>query len=190
MYGRFRPIISAPFLALGRSLLLRKKDIFKDYQGYTQGRAKLFRRRLPGLLFQNLLLLDQYLQVMFKVKLPLLLGRSIVCDRYVYDTIITDIMPVVDLHCPPERILAIIRAYASRLPKPDFIFLADAPEEIALARKTDVPSIEYLRERRQVYLEVGRKLGMTFLDGTRPLELLKSEIETRILQEAKSIATE
>jgi dTMP kinase len=171
-------------------LLLRKKDIFKDYQGYTQGRAKLFRRRLPGLLFQNLLFFDQYVQVMFKIKLPLMLGRNVVCDRYIYDTIITDIMPVVDLSCSPDRIIAIIRNYASRLPKPDFIFLADAPEEIALSRKTDVPSIEYLRERRQVYLEVGRKLGMAFLDGTKRLELLKSEVETRIFQAAKSIATE
>ena len=190
VYGRYRPIIAAPFLALGRSMLLHDKDVFKDYKKYTQSRGKLFRRRLPRVLFQNLLLFDQFIQIMVKIKISLMLGRNIVCDRYVYDTIITDIMPVVDLHCPPEKILAVIKSYISFLPKPDLVFLIDVPEEIAYQRKNDVPSIEYLRERRQVYLDVGRKLGMTVLDGTKPLEQLKSEIETCIFQEAESISTE
>lgn len=190
VYSRFRPIISAPFLALGRSMLLHNKDIFKDYKGYTQSRAKLFRRRLPRALFQNLLLFDQFLQIMFKVKIPLMLGRNIVCDRYVYDTIITDIMPVVDLYCPSGKIVEIIKRYASLLPKPDFTFLADVPEEIAFSRKTDVPSIDYLKERRQTYLDVGRRLGMTILDGTKQLEQLKSEIEEHIFQETESMSTE
>ena len=190
VYGRFRPIISAPFLALGRSMLLKGKDIFKDYQGYTQSRAKLFRGRLPRVLFRNLLLFDQFVQIMLKINFPLMLGRNIVCDRYAYDTIITDIMPVVDLYCPSEKMIAIIRSYASLLPKPDFVFLADVPEEIAYGRKTDVPSLDYLTERRQTYLEVGRNLGMTVLDGTKQLELLKSEVETKVLQKTHQVSTE
>ncbi len=190
VYGRYRPIIFAPFLALGRSMLLHDKDVFKDYKRYTQSRRKLFRRRLPRVLFQNLMLFDQFLQIILKIKVPLLLGRNIVCDRYTYDTIITDIMPVIDLHCPPERIIALIESYASLLPKPDFTFLADVPEEIAYQRKNDVPSIEYLKERRQVYLDVGQKLKMAVLDGTKPLELLKSEIETIVFQKTGLIPAE
>ena len=185
VYGRYRPIISAPFLALGRSTLLRDKDIFKDYKGYTQSRRKLFRKRLPRVLFQNLLLFDQFLQIMFKIKVPLMLGRNIVCDRYAYDTIITDIMPVIDLNRSLEEMLTVIKSHLSLLPKPNLIFLVDVPEEIAYQRKADVPSIEYLRERRQVYLDVGRKFGMSVLDGTRELELLKSEMRNTVLQKIK-----
>ena len=62
-------------------------------------------------------------------------------------------------------------------PKPDIAFLIDLPEEIAYQRKNDTPSIGYLKERREIYLNIGNEYEMMILDGTKSLEELKIEIE-------------
>jgi len=50
-------------------------------------------------------------------------------------------------------------------PKPDFVFMIDLPEEVAFNRKNDIQSVEYLKERRQLYLEMSDKYGFIKING-------------------------
>lgn len=179
VYNRLRPFISRPVYLVGRALLFRGKDIFKDYSGYSHTKRRLFKNRFLSLAYGYLLLFDYFFQVMLKVKLPLMLGKNIVCDRYIFDTVITDL--AVDMNYSPEKIRRVLRRYLALFPKPDITFLVDVPEEVAYRRKNDVPSIDYLKERRMVYLSVGQEFGMMILDGSKDLAELESEVQNKVL---------
>jgi len=127
------------------------------------------------------LMFDYSLQIIFKVKLPLIFGKNIVCDRYIYDTMITDLS--VDMNYSRDKVTNVLKNLLRFFPEPNITFLIDVPEEIAYKRKDDTPSIEYLRERREIYLDVGRKYGMIILDGSKRLEELQLELQSVIKKE-------
>jgi dTMP kinase len=115
---------------------------------------------------RQLIVLDYFLSTVIKIKIPLMRGRNIVCDRYVYDL-------QADLLRQHKRTGRILRRL---LPKPDKVFLIDLPEEVAFKRKNDVPSIDYLTQRRGGFLDLAKQYNMTVLDGSKPLKELRSQI--------------
>jgi dTMP kinase len=172
VYNRYVPIILRPVMLMGKLLFLHNKDFYGDYSEYSN-KKKTASKKHPLLsgLYQHLLLFDYFFQILFKVKLPLLFGKNIVCDRYIYDTIVTDLS--VDFNYTEEDVKTSLSKILSPFPTPDITFLIDLPEEIAYQRKDDVPSIEYLRDRRKMYLYMGEEYKMMILDGTMPLDNLK-----------------
>jgi len=177
VYGRFQPLMLSLVNFIGRVLFLHGKDIFKDYIEYSHTKKALFGNRLLSSIYGLLLLFDYFFQIIFKIWLPIMLGKNIICDRYIYDTIVTDL--AVDLNYSQKKIERMLKTCLSFFPKPDLVFLVDVPEEIAYYRKNDVPSINYLKDRRRIYLDMGHKCGMKILDGLKELV----ELETAILSE-------
>ena len=180
VWNRFESsIVLRPFMIIAKVLFLHGKDMFDDYIEYSYSKKKLFKNRFLSAMYQYNVLLDYSLQIFLKIKVPLIFGKNIICDRYIYDTIV-DLK--VDLHYPDAKIKNILKNLFYLLPKPELIFLIDVPEEIAFQRKDDTPSIEYLRERRNIYLNIGKEYGMVILDGSKKLEELQCEIERRVFQ--------
>ncbi|AGK60070.1 Thymidylate kinase [Archaeoglobus sulfaticallidus PM70-1] len=178
VYARLVPRISKPVMTIGRFLFLRNKDISKNYTEYLHSKKRLLRCQIVSKIYTLILLCDYIIQVILKIKIPLMFGKNIVCDRYIYDTIITDI--AIDMNYSEEYILDLLKKCFLLIPEPDFVFLIDAPEEIAYSRKDDVPSIEYLKARRQIYLKIGKKCCMFVLDGTKNIKELLSELESEV----------
>jgi len=125
-----------------------------------------------NLLYRYLILVDYLFSSVPKVSVPLALGRNIVSDRYVYDVIGG---PLAN-HPFMEKVAL------SLLPKPDLIFLVNLPEEVAYQRKDDVPSIEYLKKRKAIYLSMEKKLKVTTIDGSKKLEELRYIIVTEAMK--------
>ena len=64
------------------------------------------------------------------------------------------------------------------LPEPTLTILLDLPEEVAFERKTDVPHVQYLRERRGRYLELASRPEVERLDGrVSPTTLLDALLQ-------------
>ena len=63
-------------------------------------------------------------------------------------------------------------------PQPDLTFLLDLDENIAFSRKNDVSSIEYLKERRGLYLDLASRFGFTILDGNKPTAELCDKVNS------------
>ena len=176
VYARLTPIISKPFMWIGRLIFLHGKNMFENYSDYSNTkRMAIERNSFLSRSYQQILLFDYFFQVFFKVKISLIFNKNIVCDRYVYDTVITDLS--VDMNYSKDKVIGMLDNLLRFFPEPDTTFLIDIPEEIAYQRKNDTPSIEYLRERRDTYLNVGNKYKMVILDGTKKLEELQCEIE-------------
>lgn len=181
VYARHNPYLLKPFILIGDLVFLRKKDIFKNYEEYSYTKKKAIKKHsFLSRGYQQILLFDYMLQIFFKVKLLLVLSENIVCDRYVYDTVITDLS--VDMNYSKDRVIKLLNSLLHFFPKPNITFLIDVPEELAYQRKDDIPSIEYLKERRKMYLDVGKEYGMVILDGSKTLDELECEIEQRVFQ--------
>lgn len=179
VYGRLEPFILKPFIMLGGKMFLRGADMFEDYAKYSVVKNRAIKQHsFLFSFYRRILLFDYLLQILFRVRIPFMRGKIIICDRYVYDTIITDLS--VDTNYSKSEITDLIKRFFYITPKPDLAFLIDLPEEVAFQRKDDTPSMEYLRERRNIYLNIGREYGMIILDGSKELDELEGLIRKEV----------
>lgn len=178
VWNTYRPFLTWPFMALARVVFFHDKDAFKDYSGYSGTKKKLFRNRLLSWTYENLKLFDYLCRNLVTVRLPLALGRTVVSDRYVHDVVAN---LTVDLGYTKNKTSRMFHKQFPVFHRPDAVFLIDVPEEIGYRRKTDTPSVEFLKERRRVYLEIGRDCGSIVLDGSRSQDELGIEIERYVL---------
>ena len=175
VYARLVPIIFRPLLVVGNLLFLRSKNINNDYEDRLHTKKNTLKRHIfLSKIFYTIMLFDYSLQLLCKIKIPVLLNKNIVCDRYIYDTVITDI--AVDMGYSEDRIFNLIERCLSILPTPDIAFLIDLPEEVAYNRKDDIDSIEYLRDRKKHYLSIANKYKMIMVEGDKSREEIEREI--------------
>jgi len=179
IYARFKPFLFRPILKGGEFIFKKNKSECKIKDWYDERKYKkiCFMKKHPYLrnAMYGIMLFDYYLQLLYKIQIPLLAGRNIVCDRYIFDTIITDISVDVDLS--EREQVKIINKLLSIFPKPDIIFMLDAPEEVAFERKDDIVSIEYLADRRKNYLNLIKYFDIIKLNGTTPMDELRQTIK-------------
>ncbi len=181
VYGRLNPQILRPFIEISNYLFLRKENRLGEYTSYRSTKKKIIAKyRILFWVYQNILLLDCSLQLIYKIVIPRIFNMSLVCDRYIYDTVVNDIS--LDLDLSEENMLRLLDRFFYLFPKPDVAFLIDLPEEDAYQRKNDIPSITYLRERRNLYLTIAHKYGMIILDGSKDLNELTSIVEKRLIE--------
>ena len=173
VYARFNPIFFKLIINLSKMIFINGDN---DYVERTNSKKNVLENHnFLSNIYYNFMLTEYYFQLLFKIKIPLLLGKNVICDRYIFDTIITDIS--VDLNMKNEEILLLINKYLKKLPKPDIIFLIDVNEHTAYKRKDDIESIEYLKDRKNGYLYFSSKYGNAIrIDGEREKEEIESEI--------------
>lgn len=172
-----------PFMKIGRSLFAKGKSKEKDYPGFSMEKRKRFsKHRILFLPYKFLLFLDYAPQVFRKVVFPLLRGRRLVSDRYVYDTVIN---MGLNMKYDSPKVVRSIKSFLSIFPRPDITFLIDVPEEVAFSRKDEILAIEYLEERRYIYLEIAKAFNMPILDGTKSLDVLIQEVLEKIRRSEK-----
>jgi len=186
VWGNVRPFFLKPFILIAKLMFVRGKDKFKDYAGHSTAKRSAFKKYFGlSYLYHFLVWLDYLPQVFFKITVPLFFGTNVVCDRYVYDTLIDMAQ---NLGYSNERVLDMVRKYLKMFPAPDLVFFLDTPEETAIQRKDDIPSIEYLRERREMYVGIREACGMLVLDGSRDLAELNGTLKGEVLERLKDVA--
>lgn len=185
VWGKHRPILLYPFYRLAQILFLQNEDAHKDYQSHKETKNSAIDDH-PVLvrIYLSVMLIDQLFQIAFKVQIPLLLGQTVVCDRYIFDTVIVDIAS--DFGFTDEKAMRWIHLLMRLAPTPDSVVLIDVPEEISLERKDDIPSEAYLRQRRDRYHKFVDRFNLTVVDGTKqPNEVQEAVIES-LLEQGKS----
>jgi thymidylate kinase len=183
VHSRYMPLLTKPLIFIGQKLFMKNEDLYRDYRNYSD-KKKIAIANHPNLtkIYKYLLFLDYYIQIFYKVNINIYLGKNIVCDRYIYDTIITDL--AVDFKYTEDQIRNIIYRLNSFILRPDILYLIDIDEDIAFQRKNDIPSIHYLEDRRKLYLILTHLPQTSILDGSSdPDDLMNhvySEINTRL----------
>lgn len=166
-YVRIIPFLSRIVMWLGRVMILRKSYQSNDYLAYRRDiKARL---KNPLLAFPYLISIsfDYFVQVWVKL-LPHIFSRSIlVLDRYVYDTVISDM--AAHMHMDDAKVNHLIDLWFHFIPRPNRTYLIFAPEAVSFSRKEDIPHIEYLRERIHWYEYLEERKEVRVLDGKRPI---------------------
>ncbi len=102
-------------------------------------------------------------------------GGMVVIDRYYFDFFIDQRR--YRMRVPPS----LIEFGYKLLPKPDLVFLLDAPPEVLQRRKREVPAEESARQRSAFVELMKRVRNSVTLDATRSPENLAAEVRTRAL---------
>jgi len=160
VWTRWVPITLKPVIILTK-ILLFKRSIARalarsneDYIEYRSAKRRYLKKSLAKI-WQNMVLFDYLLQVLIKIRIPLLFGNVVVCDRYVYDTLVDF---AVDSSCSKGKFKNMLKMHvASLFPKPDVLFLLDVPEEVALKRKSDIRALTHLLDRRDFFLALAKE---------------------------------
>ncbi len=170
VWNRFEPwLVALPWKVI-RGVFLPRHE---GYVRYLQAKRRLLRNRLLPRLFLYSLLLDCWIQTQLKVRLPLVAGKTVICDRYFYDTLV-DIS--VDLGSSWSHSRALLYNFQRFIPQPNVTFLLDLPAAEALSRKADTPSLEYLMERRRLFLKLAGEIDATVVNAREKTEEVRSTI--------------
>ena len=178
VWCRGRPFVTLPLLMLGRKLLgapsllrtprvakVETEETAQAEAEYQEAKTRLLGRGLLGRLWLWLNLAERLAEAWARVGPGLLAGRTLVVDRYVYDSLVDLAAARGEADCSsvwsPRGLLAKL------LPKPHVVFFIDVDVDTAMSRKPDVPSRRYLELRRGLYADLSRELGWVVLDGTQ-----------------------
>ncbi len=156
--NRWRPLFSLPLLAVLRRL------------GYARvhvtGGVYIVETKFPkgsrlASLWCVLTQTENVVKAVPKVFLPLLLGATVISDRYVLDMLVDGMAGLHDRSGHTRLGFQLLRI----LPRPDKSFVMDIDPEVAFSRKPDLPKLSDYIERLNLYHQFGGNLGATFVNG-------------------------
>lgn len=175
------PTILKPVTELGKLFLNKRMNVnTTDYREFTAAKKNLFKNHFLAVMWMYYVVFDYALQIFIKISIPLLFGRSIICDRYIYDILINLCtrygLPEYDVfRILKNRIMALF-------PKPTFIFFLDVPEKVAFERKGDIPTLGYLIEHRKLYLKLADILGIMRIESSGDPEKIHHRITEKVVE--------
>lgn len=146
--------------------------------GRNAARNRAFARPWVRQLWLRLAMLDLLWVYGIRVRAWLLAGKTVVCDRYLWDTLVD-----FRLNFPADRVeeMWLWRLLARVSPRPSaaFLMLVPVDESLRRSRQKAEPfpdSAETLTARREQYLSLAASAGWTMLDGTLPIQILAGQI--------------
>jgi thymidylate kinase len=163
IWSRWHPLLSLPLLKI-----LRKKGIVSvhksDFLSVVEFQTP--KNEAIASLWCFTIHIENFLKTSLKIFFPLMLGRTVICDRYVLDLLVDSMS---DLHDSPGQ-MRLGYKFLKLLPKPDHAFLIDIDAETAYRRKPDLPTVSHNAQRIRLYLELYKQAGVRIVDGRRSPE--------------------
>jgi len=181
LWARWEPFFLKPFI----SFLNRRTITLSDDNAKHEKRKGIKKKLLRNNIIKKTWLFaaeaDYFLQLIFKVSIPAVFNKNIVCDRYIYDFYIDQLInlqfPASDLkHYAIKRILGIF-------PQPDKVVYIRISPKTGSARKKDGTSEAYLRERKRYYDELENIYPTIKVDGEKSKKEVFNEVRKRLIGE-------
>ncbi len=124
--------------------------------------------------------LDYFFQFYAKTLRYLLGGKNIIFDRYYLDLYVDQ---GINFGYSPEKIHREIKKNQWLFPKMNRIIYIRVAPDVCYSRKDDIPNMDYLEKRYAIYEYICKKDNWIVVDGTRPLDEVRSTIRKIILGE-------
>ncbi len=156
-------------------------ELNSDFNRIKHKKQKLLDNPVFRWLWLIYFFIDYGLQVFVKVRLRLLKKCLVISDRTFYDSVIDQ---AVNLGKNRDWLLNSLDSFWMKFffPKPDMVIYIDCPEKIAFSRKRDerTPNIEYLIERRKLYLALADKYNWVKLNGILPIDEIAVQVKEKV----------
>jgi thymidylate kinase len=161
LWLRYPFFICTPLLVYARLQHYSWVEVNGSYkQGYWDFHNSWLMRRI----FPWLLLFDTFLASLIKVTLPLKLGWTIVCERYILDILVDLAVATQELdlwdHLPGKLFLRLI-------PKNSRIFILDLDSETIKQRREDLQFDRYLERRLHAFRNFSAYLGIVQISNSK-----------------------
>jgi thymidylate kinase len=134
----------------------------------------------PLQLIWEILILSFFLvSSLVRVCIPLILGYTIICDRYVYDILVDLIVVTENWSLLSKSTLARISLKSSWVNKGITIMLETDKFE-AIKRKRDITDVNYYSIRQSLYRQFSRQFSIPVVDSGRSFSEVRNKIRTII----------
>ncbi len=164
-------LVSLPLLVYAR---LRGLSKYKMVTGQKYGSWEFKRSFLLCHVLPWLMLVDAFLFNLIKIRLPLLLGYTVVVDRYIHD-ILVDIM--LGTEQPYLHRQAVGRLFLRLVPRSSSVVLLDVDIEKLRIRRDDLRHDENLERRGKHYNRIAQDTGIPVIKS----EDTRNEVHVRIV---------
>lgn len=154
-------------------------ELAERYSRTQQLKKRIFSSRLVARLWIAAALADYLIQFHLKYKQLEKGGGNIVFDRYYFDLFVDQGL---NAGYTPERIAQDIGRYAFLFPKIKKVIYIRVDPAVCLARKNDIPDMDYLLRRYAVYELLSQTFGWLTVDGEKSLEEVYATIRSAILE--------
>ena len=149
-----------------------------DYQKKSGLKDRMFRNPVIRSSWMGLALVDYFFQFHFKTA-PLILGhKNVIFDRFYLDLFVDQ---GINFGYSPERIDRAIRRSRWLFPEMDQIIYIRVSPQTCYQRKDDIPNMEYLNRRFEIYETLARNNNWIVVDGEEPFKTVNNWIKKVIL---------
>jgi thymidylate kinase len=175
LWNRWKPFLSAGVIRLAkRYLRARERVKAEDYRGFTDAKRRSMKSVWKRNLWQMMVWGEYAVQVRARILSHRRKGLAILCDRYVYDTLV-DV--AINFSLPPDRLDELMdHPFLSLFPKPGLVIFIDVDPETGSKRKSDGTPTAYLADRREYYAAMARLLRAPIVDGGARIESVADSI--------------
>jgi thymidylate kinase len=164
-------ILSYPFMYLCNKLGYTKNHHLPNSVVCQEHRY--YRNRAVASVWPWIQLFDLTLLVFSRVYVPVMRGVTVVCDRFVYDTL-AELMA--DNADPKLHKKLVGKAIVGLKPKSAVVVRLNVSSKNAFERRTDVPDERFLKIRRDNYETLGHDLNLTTINAERSFEQVHQDI--------------
>ena len=178
LYCQHRPLLLWLFKLPARLLFMRRTDQFKNHDEYKSRKDAVAGKRL-GLtkLYSLLSYFDVWLQTWPRLAVARFRSDLIVVDRFYLDWVVN--VGVLQNNSI-EAMLGDARRLERVLPRAGLHVFLDVEEEVAFARKTDIQSVRYLRDRKARYLQLAPWFRFQCVDANQPEDVVFDAVKALV----------
>ena len=174
--------IRSIFLLLGRralgtsaSKIAGDKNSYREYQSR---KSKLMGNWFVRLLWSAMTYIEHIIQINMDIRRKMQEGVVVVCDRYLWDSNVD--LAVLNNKKPEWLSSGLNRFMWKFVPQPTITFFIDVPPEEAIKRKNDIPSLDYVRRRAELYRYLAKSNSFSVIDGGGDAAEIQTIIENAI----------
>ena len=137
-----------------------KNDVYTDPLEYA---PKLNKKNLASI-YHLFIFLDYQIIVTIKIRIPIAMGKIVICDRYIYD-ILMELQ--LSNNLSEKFFYFLIRS----MPQPDITFLMNVKEDIAMHRRGFTK--DFFLKRKIFLMNLSKVIEVTVVDSSK--DLLKNQ---------------
>jgi dTMP kinase len=182
VWSRWEPTVLRPLIKKLKKESANSSSNSKNKINTLKDRKrKLLNNPVLKWLWLGTFFIDYGIQLFAKIRIRLFKKQIIISDRIYYDSLIDQ---AINFRESKNLLLYSLNSFWMKLifPEPDMVFYIDCPEEVAYSRKDDIftPNIDYLIDRRKLYLELVQKYKWIKIEGTLPVDKIAVLIKDKV----------
>jgi thymidylate kinase len=175
--GEVRTIRSILLFVGRRALGTSARQIASDketYREYQSRKSKLMSHTFVRILWSVVTYIEHLVQINWDIRRNIRDGIVVVCDRYLWDSNID--LAVLNNKDPKWLSSGLNRLAWKLIPRPTITFFIDIPPAEAIKRKNDIPSLDYVHKRVELYRYLLKNDSFIVIDGCEDIKAIQNKI--------------